>query len=180
MPMSPHTRVLLLAAAVLGACSKTPEVTEGVDARMTGERLGELVLSVDAEARLIGSTWELSVAGMNAAVVYDSNADRMRIVIPVGPADALDEDELTRLMQANFDSALDARYAIAQGLLWGTYIHPLSSLTEDDFLSGLRQTVSVVDTFGDTYSSGEFVFNSGDSGEIERQRLLDELNKEST
>ncbi len=40
-------------------------------------------------------------------------------------------------MQANFDTALDARYAIAKGALWSTFIHPLS-----DLLISFRQTIS--------------------------------------
>jgi len=39
-------------------------------------------------------------------------------------------------MQANFDSALDARYAIAKGKLWSAFIHPLSELNEEQFFSG--------------------------------------------
>ncbi len=40
----------------------------------------------------------------------------MRVLIPIEGTDDLLKDELLRLMQANFDSALDARYAIAQAL----------------------------------------------------------------
>ncbi len=180
MPFSPRLVTALLGLCVFAACSKPADPSVQSDSRMTAERLGELILDVDRDARLAGTTWQFSSGGFDTAVIYDTYADRMRIVIPIGPADALEDGELTRLMQANFDSALDARYAIAQGLLWGTFIHPLSSLTEHDFVSGLRQTVSVVATYGDSYSSGEFVFGSGDSSEIERQRLEEELSEEST
>lgn len=54
----------------------------------------------------------------------------MRIIMPIGDADEIDKESLLRMMQANFDSALDARYAIAQGSLWGVFIHPLGSLIE--------------------------------------------------
>lgn len=46
----------------------------------------------------------------------------MRVMIPINAADVLPPEELLRLMQANFDSALDARYAIANELLWGVFI----------------------------------------------------------
>jgi len=113
-------------------------------------------------------------------MVYDIGADRMRIVIPIEQTDELEDGELLRLMQANFDSALDARYAIARGLVWGTYIHPLSTLTDEEFLVGLGQTANVVLTFGDSYSSGMFMFNSGDSAEIEQRKLIEELKKHKT
>lgn len=57
-------------------------------------------------------------------------------------------EELLRLLQANFDSALDARYAVARGILWAVYIHPLSALTDREFLPGLGQTVNIVRTYG--------------------------------
>ncbi|MEN8132987.1 MAG: hypothetical protein ABFS45_22975, partial [Pseudomonadota bacterium] len=110
---------------------------EAYEQRMTAERLAELIIRVDDEAVLEGATWFFHVEGIEAAVVYDVSADRMRIIIPIGPADELDEENLLRMMQANFDSALDARYAVAQGTLWGVYIHPLSTLTAEEFLVGL-------------------------------------------
>lgn len=144
---------------------------------MTAERLGELVLRIDSEAQQSGSVWQFTVDSFETVLVYDIDADRMRVMIPINDADALPPEELLRLMQANFDSALDARYAIANDLLWGVFIHPLSTLTDVEFLLGVGQTVNVAATFGESYSSGMFIFGGGDSGELEleRQRLLEEL-----
>ncbi len=147
---------------------------------MTTERLGELILNVDEEAVLDGTSWLFHVSELETVVVYDSAADRMRILIPIGSIDELEPEELVRLMQANFDSALDARYAIARGMLWGAFIHPLSTLTDEEFLVGLGQTVNVVMSYGTSYSSGMFIFGSGDSAEIERNRLLNELREKRT
>ena len=46
-------------------------------------------------------------------------------------------------MVANFDTAMDARYAIAQGGLWSTVLHPFAALTDDEFLSGFTQAITV-------------------------------------
>ena len=146
-----------------------------VEQPMTAARLGELVMKVDENAELNGASWFLHVTDLEVIVIYDINADRMRIVIPIGAADEIEKDELLRLMQANFDSALDARYAVAQDMLWGTYIHSLSELSDEEFLVGLAQTVNVVTSYGTSYSSGMFIFGGGDSADIERQRLIDEL-----
>ena len=148
---------------------------------MTAERLGELILAVDENAVLEGNSWYLAIEGLDTSVVYDVAADRMRIIIPIVQADEVDAETLTRLMQANFDTALDARYAIGNGMLWGTFIHPLSTLSDEEFLVGLAQTANVVLSFGSSYSSGLFMFGGGDSGDIERRRLIDELrNKQRT
>lgn len=147
---------------------------------MTAERLGDLILAVDEEARFEGSTWAFELEGLEVIVVYDIDADRMRIIIPIGPADAIPAEELQRLMQANFDSALDARYAIAQNTLWGAFVHPLSELSDIEFLTALGETANIVLTYGTTYSSGMFIFGGGDSGEIQRRQLIDELRNKRT
>ena len=101
----------------------------------------------------------------------------MRVVVGIAPADELEPDLLFRLMQANFDTALDARYAIAQDVLWATFIHPLSPLTNEQFLSGIGQTVNLARTFGSTFSSGALSFGGGDSRDLLERQLIEELLK---
>lgn len=146
---------------------------------MTAERLGELIVRVDENAQFEVSTWAFTLVDLNVFVVYDMAADRMRILIPIGPAEDVPQEELLRMMQANFDSALDARYAVANGQLWGAFIHPLSELSDDEFLVGLAQTANVVLSYGTSYSSGLFTFGGGDSAEMQRE-LIEELRKKRT
>ena len=189
LSLSPRLGTWLTCISVLltlSACSAGKDVdfaTNGLATErevMTGQRLGELIRQIDPNATMAANTWRFEAGDKVIAVVFDESADRMRIIIPITEADKVTHEQRTRMLQANFDSALDARYAIAQDLVWGTYIHPLSPLTETEFLLGLGQTISVVETFGDTYSSGMFVFGAGDSAEIQRQRILDLLRKRQT
>ena len=132
------------------------------DNPMTLERVDELVRRIDNDAIRNGSSWQIKYRNMPIFVVADDDADRIRIMSPVSSAATLSEDHLVRLMQANFESALDARYAIAQGAVWSAYIHPLSVLGEREFFSGMGQTVSLVVTYGTTFSSGALAFTGGD------------------
>lgn len=147
---------------------------------MTVERLGELVLAVDEDAVLEEPAWIVALDGLEVIIVYDTDADRMRIVIPIGPATDIPREELVRLMQANYDSALDARYAIAQDTLWGVFIHPLSELSDDEFLTALGEVINIVLSYGTSYSSGLLIFGGGDSAEIQRRQLIDELRNKRT
>lgn len=149
------------------------------DNPMTAERLGQLIRGIDEEAESSGPVWAFSVADLEVAVIYDVSADRMRIIIPIGPIEDVPKEELVRILQANFDSALDARYAIADGKLWGAFIHPLSELSDEEFLVGLGETANVVLTYGTTYSSGLFIFGGGDSAEMQRN-LIEELRNQRT
>lgn len=139
--------------------------------------IGEALKKIDEEIEPTGNNWEFKLGEHIVLVITDPIAQRMRIMVPIVPSELLTNELLNRLMQANFDSALDARYGVAQNLLWGTYIHPLVGLEEEEFLSGLSQTISIVKNFGTSFSSGAAVFGGGDSqGIIENQ--LEELIKE--
>ncbi len=141
---------------------------------MSYDRLAEILTALDPELLRSGPSFQLTLADIPVLVITDPQADRMRAMVPIRSAEGLEPDELMRLMQANFDTALDARYAVAQGRLWGVFIHPLSPLKREQLISGLVQTVNVARTYGQSYSAGAQVFGGGDSGEIYRQ-LLEEL-----
>lgn len=159
--------------------SDTPAPEQQLEPPMTLERLANIILAIDEEAQLRGGTIEFTIQDIPVLVVTDPRADRMRAMVPIRSAEGLETEELLRLMQANFDTALDARYAVAQGRLWGVFIHPLAALEQDQLLSALVQTVNVARTYGQTYSGGAQVFGGGDSNEI-YQELLDELRKGQT
>ncbi len=144
------------------------------DAPMTVERLAEIVTALDGEARVLGNAMEMTIDDVPLLIITDARADRMRAMVPIRSADGIGPEEMMRLMQANFDSTLDARYAVANGRLWGVFIHPLQALEREQFISGLVQTVNVAKTYGTLYSGGANVFGGGDSGSLYRE-LFEEL-----
>lgn len=184
---------LLLFAFSMLAFPVLAEEEEGTEApgfqeRMPGEpmtvdRLETIIRIFDAEATRTGNgiVFKYQVANLgevNINVVTDPAADRMRVVIGIAREEDISADRMKRLMQANFDSALDARYAIGQEILWATFLHPLSSLTDKDFVSGVGQAIGIAGTYGTTYSSGLFIFGGGDSQGI-IDDLLEELRKKT-
>lgn len=177
MARFPLTLALILCGTLSFAQQdETPAPEPLSEPPMTLERLANIILNIDEDAQLRGSAIEFTIQDIPVIVVADPRADRMRAMVPIRSSDGLEPEELMRLMQANFDSALDARYAVARGRLWGVFIHPLSPLEQDQFLSALVQTVNVARTYGQTYSGGAQVFGGGDSNGI-YQDLLDDLRK---
>ena len=168
--------ITLLFSTGVGLSQDNQTTDPAPEPDMTLERLGKIVKAIDPEARFRGNSVELTIDDVPLLIVTDVRADRMRAMVPIRAADGLEPEELKRLMQANFDSALDARYAVAQGRLWGVFIHPLSPLQKDQLLSGLVQTVNLAQSYGTSYSGGALVFGGGDSNRIYRN-LLEELQR---
>lgn len=143
--------------------------------------LDELIRRVDAQAQRApnGNAWQLNLRGRQIMVVTDPKAGRMRIMTAIAPASVLSPELMARILVANFESALDARYAVGQDVLWGTYIHPLMDLTDDEFLAGIGQVFNIASTFGSSFSSGMLVYGGGGASEqeLERRRVIDELLK---
>jgi len=180
------TLVMLLIGSSVSACAQegdggpipptTQEDTQNpaTKGQMSAERLGFLIERVDPNAQQLGNGYVFTIEERALRVVYDENADRMRIITPLAEANELPEGLLLRMMQANFDAVLDSRYAVGSGMVWSVFIHRLSTLTDDDFLSGIAQTAVAAETFGTTFTSGAFVFGGGDSADL-NDRLLDSL-----
>ncbi len=170
-------RLSLLLSLLLSLTLPVSAQTEDdPNAPMTLERLNQIILLLDPKAQSDGSIWQLQIADVPLLIVTGIEANRMRAVAPVREADGLTSDELTRMMQANFDSALDARYAIAQGMAWATFIHPLAALEKNELISGLGQVVNITQSYGTLYSGGALQYGGGDSEGLQRQ-LIDELLK---
>ncbi len=144
---------------------------------MTPDRLASIVLALDPDAALSPNGIEITIEDVPVLIVMAPAADRMRAMVPIASVEDVTPEEMNRMMQANFDTALDARYAVAQGRVWGVFIHPLAALEREEFLSGLAQTVNLALTYGTTYSGGAQVFGGGDSNGIYEGLLEDLLNR---
>lgn len=104
--------------------------------------------------------WRGDRDGVPVFVFSDDEHDRMRLMAPIGVVEELDADLLHVLMQANYDRALDARYAMRGRELWAVVVHPLATLATDDLPSMFDQLVTLVKNTGTTFASTELIFRS--------------------
>lgn len=132
---------------------------------MTQERLHAIIHDFAEVIREEGSVVEFTHGETLLICISDSSHDRMRIIAPITETRNLQSDQLMICLQANFHTVLDARYAIANGMLYAAYIHPLSPLEPEQVESAIRQVASAHRTFGTTYTSGELLFPPGESEE---------------
>jgi hypothetical protein len=118
--------------------------------------LGKLVGNVGGRA----GAWNIVYNDIPMVILTSPPHDRMRIVSPIPDSKVNQPSEMTKLLNANFDRALDARYALYRGRLWSVYLHPLTSLTEAELGSALNQVANLVKTYGSTYSSSYLFFGN--------------------
>ena len=144
-----------------GEAPTTPSATAPAPSAagsMTLSVLEQLILQLDPKAQREGASWSLQFEGVPLKVVTDENADRMRVVCPVVRTSEMTEIQYLRVMEANFHTALDARYATSHGILFSAFIHRLSTLDAADFVSGAQQVARLAAGFGTSYSSGVMRF----------------------
>ncbi len=154
--------ILVVCISLSAWAEKTEKPFQG-PVRMTNAHMDKVIRGIVKEPGGRPGHWNFMLDKFQVTIITDENADRMRIIVPVAKMTDLNEKSYLRLMQANFDSALDARYSVAQGVLWSAYIHPLSVLSDQQLIDGLAQTVNLAATYGSTYSSGALTFGGGDS-----------------
>ena len=133
---------------------------------MTNERLHRLIeaigSSVSTGARKGGglANWHFQYSGRQIAIVADDNSfDRMRIMTPIVVESDVPDAELRVLLSANYDLAIDAKFAIASGYLWSLFTHPLRALSDEHFLDAVEQVKTLADNYGDSYSSCNFRYD---------------------
>lgn len=139
----------LLLAGLCVAC------TGSTRAPMSRERMESLIAESSSDYEGSPGAVQFTFDGVGMACISDTGHDRMRIVAPITA-----RTELDLMLIANYHSSLDARYSVSQGIVYSAFLHPLSSLTEGQLASALRQVATLAKTFGSTYSSGELMFGA--------------------
>ena len=102
--------------------------------------------------------WKFDINGVGMICMTDEYHNRMRIISPITLVNKVNHQTILSCMEANFHTALDAKYAISDGAVWAAFIHPLKELTEAQAINAISQVHSCAKTFGTTYSSGDLIF----------------------
>jgi hypothetical protein len=125
---------------------------------MTNARLERILRTLESNVKGGNGQWRVVRDGIPVMILTDETHNRMRVIAPAAEVKEVDQKILMRMMEANFATALDARYAIFKGIVWSAFIHPLDSLRERDLISGLQQVITLVKTTGTSYSSSSLQF----------------------
>ena len=133
---------------------------------MTTQAMGKLLESYLTDVDGQPGFWRGQRDEVPIFVFSDDSHDRMRIMAPIGVLDELDPDLMHVLLQANYDRALDARYAMRGNELWALVVHPLATLATDDLPSMFEQLTMLVKNTGSSFASTELVFRTAPGEDI--------------
>ena len=129
---------------------------------MNNEILGEIITEISEAVEGENGRWQFVIDSTVFICLTDENHNRMRIISPVTELSSMTQEEMIACMEANFHSMLDSNYALSDGVLWSTFIHPLNELTVEQVISAITQVYSGVKTYGTHYSSGILSFPKSD------------------
>jgi len=124
--------------------------------------LDRLIRRLGTDVQGGDGVWQFEHGGRRVYVMVDERHNRMRAMTPVADASPLAEEDLRKLLAANFDRALDARFALGRGVLWSLFLHPLAELTPREFRACIAQVTTLADNYGSTYASSDLAFGGGD------------------
>jgi hypothetical protein len=141
---------------------------------MTTSAIGKLLDSYLTDLEGENGFWRGVREDVQIFVLSDDSHDRMRIMAPIGELKTLETHVLKMLLEANYDRALDAKYALRGREVWSVSVHPLATLAPDDFASFLDQVVRLVKNTGSSYASSDLVFGAGDPADPDRGANGDE------
>lgn len=117
-----------------------------------------LAARVDRQIQPPSAMWVLQAGNFPVLIQTQEDADRIRIVAFIADADSLPPEALRVMLEANYHTAMDARYAITGEHVVAAFLHPLEDLTDEQFVLGFYQVVSCAETFGTHFSGGTMVF----------------------
>lgn len=150
--------LLLVAGFAVSGCATPGGGERGADGGEAQRWLEETVYAHATNPRGRGGVVEFEFDGVKMACVSDAKARRMRIIAPIRQFSQVSAEQFRIAMEANFHTALDARYATSRGILYAVYLHPLEPLDEAEVVSALSQVAKLARSFGTNYSSGEWVY----------------------
>ena len=142
----------------------------GFSQTMNNEKMGTILESVSDSIQGQNGQWQFKIKDVLLMCITDTNHNRMRIISPITEAKRLDDKLKSAALVANFHTALDVKYAIADDVLWSVYIHPLKELTEAQVRDAVSQVYAANITFGTTFSSTDLVFPGSNKKEEKKKK----------
>ncbi len=148
-------------------------IVSGHAQRMDNKRMKKIVEKESIRVEGEPGTWMAYFSDHILLVITDERNNRMRVFTPIVEEEAASAVQMSRMLKANFHSALDAKYSVYEGFIVSVFTHPLRELTEGQLLDAMSQVAKLAETFGTTYSSTDLIFGGEEEEEKEEGKQLE-------
>jgi len=140
---------------------------------MNSEELGKIIYVLADSLRGKAGNWQFVIKDRLLICVTDENNNRMRIMSPIIEQKKMAYTDMLKVMEANFHTALDVKYAISDDLLWSVFIHPLQELSKEQVVDAIQQVYIAAMTYGTTYNSTGLSFpdRRKEKGEEKKKKI---------
>lgn len=91
---------------------------------------------------LAPGSWQVETSSFRLLVLLSEDGSWLRMLVPI-TTEQNAQPFLKELLQANFDTTQEVRYALHQQVLWGVYQHSRESLTQIDFAGAIARLVDL-------------------------------------
>ncbi len=138
--------------------------------KMNNKKIEKSLKKVTQELDGESGNWQVLYNDFPLFILTDESSNRMRIFTPILEEVELKVGQMKRMLEANFHSALDAKYSLYEGFVIGIYTHPLKELDETQMVNAMQQVVNLSKNFGTSYTSTDMQF--GHSAQNASQKKL--------
>ncbi len=92
----------------------------------------------------VEEAWQIKNSQIHLLVILSEDHTWLRLLSPIAAASEA-QSLLPQLLEDNFDTTQEVRYAVNQNVLWGVFHHRLASLTSEDLESAIASLASLVE-----------------------------------
>jgi hypothetical protein len=97
-------------------------------------------------------TWQINDRQITLLVILSPDRSWLRVLTPIASVTEA-QSLLPQLLSNNFDLTQEARYALAQGVVWGVFYHRLASLSTEDLENAIATIVTLAQKgLGDAFN----------------------------
>jgi hypothetical protein len=89
-------------------------------------------------------TWQVKNSQIHLLVILSEDHGWLRLLSPIATAGEA-QSLLPQLLEDNFDTTQEVRYALNQNVLWGVFHHRLESLTREDLESAIASLIALTE-----------------------------------
>ncbi|NJK55388.1 MAG: type III secretion system chaperone [Pleurocapsa sp. SU_5_0] len=92
----------------------------------------------------VEEAWQIRNSQIHLLVILSEDHGWLRLLSPIATADEA-QSLLSQLLEDNFDTTQEVRYALNQNVLWGVFHHRLESLTIEDLENAIASLISLTE-----------------------------------